>query len=369
MAYCIRYLLNFLLLSAAVCAVPLSDKTKKSLSQKLQGTLEERKIRLQHLAQLYFGNASSAEQNSTRQLPTIQMPIIGDSDERPSVVKINRRTGVAEYLFEGDISLTDAQLTRIEDGIIGGKSSRARRQVHDLNPLWSENHVFYYFDASVEEHRKTSVRNTLQYLRDHTCIDFTESDVAVNRIRVIVGDGCYSYIGMIGGPEQLHNFAKLPAYESTNYNPYEYGSGMHYPATAFIAIGATEYPITPYDFNYKFTMGSLAFSFYDVKSFTFGNATVSGARPDFMKCNHWIEAPADKQIQWRVTYIEAPSCWYGCLFNAIEPKVGVDPRATSPRMCCADSQVKVHNSTQNPLPVVSYNSYLMSVYTFHYRFI
>ncbi|VDM68741.1 unnamed protein product [Strongylus vulgaris] len=88
-----------------------------------------------------------------------------------------------------------------------------------------------------------------------------------------------------------------------------------------------------------------------------------------MKCNHWIEAPADKQIQWRVTYIENPQCILGCAFNAIEPKVGDDPRATNRRLCCTEMQVKVYNSTQNPLPVISYNSYLTSVYTFHYRFI
>ncbi|VDM69529.1 unnamed protein product [Strongylus vulgaris] len=82
-----------------------------------------------------------------------------------------------------------------------------------------------------------------------------------------------SWIGYIGihiarnlQPEQLYNFAKLPACESTNYNPYEYGSSMHYPADAFMASGASELPMIPYDFNYIVTMGSLSVSFYDVKT-------------------------------------------------------------------------------------------------------
>ncbi|VDM73988.1 unnamed protein product, partial [Strongylus vulgaris] len=131
----------------------------------LTGTLEERKLRLQHFAELYFEEATSAEQNNTQQ----------------------------------SIALQCAQLARIEAGLGINKSTRAKRQIHNLNTLWSENHVYYYFATGVEEHRKTSIRNTLQYIRDHTCIDFTESDTAVNRIRVFRGSGCYSYIGMVGG--------------------------------------------------------------------------------------------------------------------------------------------------------------------------
>ncbi|VDM77956.1 unnamed protein product [Strongylus vulgaris] len=73
-----------------------------------------------------------------------------------------------------------------------------------------------------------------------------------------------------------------------------------------------------------------ATALWQVKRFSFGNST-NVIRPNFMKCNHWIEAPADKQIQWRVTYIENPECRFGCPLNAIEPKVGDDPRATNHR--------------------------------------
>ncbi|EPB77825.1 astacin [Ancylostoma ceylanicum] len=50
---------------------------------------------------------------------------------------------------------------------------------------------------------KTIVQKALNYIRARTCIDFTESATAENRIRVYSGDGCWSSIGMVGGPQDL----------------------------------------------------------------------------------------------------------------------------------------------------------------------
>ncbi|KIH55297.1 astacin [Ancylostoma duodenale] len=125
--------------------------------------------------------------------------------------------------------------------------------------------------------RKTLVQKAQNYIRARTCIDFIESDTAENRIRVFDGNGCYSAVGMRGGSQDLSlgkacntvgvtthefihslgtwhmqmrddrddylrvdltnvspdmegNFYKVALGESINYNPYEYGSVMHYGA-------------------------------------------------------------------------------------------------------------------------------------------
>ncbi|KIH53520.1 astacin [Ancylostoma duodenale] len=119
----------------------------------------------------------------------------------------------------------------------------------------------------------------LNYIRARTCLQFVQSSVATNRIRVVSGSGCYSSVGMVGGeqilslgdgceligivahefmhaidvwhmqmrddrdnyvgidlssvPANYHgNFVKLNPDAVINYNPYEYGSTMHYDATA-----------------------------------------------------------------------------------------------------------------------------------------
>ncbi|KIH47742.1 astacin, partial [Ancylostoma duodenale] len=51
--------------------------------------------------------------------------------------------------------------------------------------------------------KKSIARRALNYIRARTCIDFTESATAPNRIRVFNGAGCWSAVGMSGGPQDL----------------------------------------------------------------------------------------------------------------------------------------------------------------------
>ncbi|ETN75979.1 astacin [Necator americanus] len=51
--------------------------------------------------------------------------------------------------------------------------------------------------------KRSIVNKALNYLRSRTCIKFVESQVAPNRIRVFNGAGCWSYVGMMGGVQDL----------------------------------------------------------------------------------------------------------------------------------------------------------------------
>ncbi|RCN47431.1 astacin [Ancylostoma caninum] len=391
---------------------------------------------------------------------------------------INQQEGVSEYLFQSDINLTEEQLKQLERSAATNESPRVKRQVSANALRWPNNEVFYFFDPSIDARKKTIAQKAFNYIRARTCIDFTESATAENRIRVFNGDGCWSAIGMRGGPQDLSlgkgcdvvgitahefthslgtwhmqmrddrddyirvdltdvppayhgNFAKLAPGESINYNPYEYGSVMHYGA-ATLSSGANS--LIPLDGQYLRTIGSRVVSFYDIKTindhygcgancgagsavctnggepnprncatcncpagyagalcdqrpagcgqvlaattrwqvkqFTFGNAVITTIRDDFVMCNHWITAPADKQIQVRVTYIKNPQqCNNGCKTNFIEPKTKPDQRAVNPRICCTDMLNRVFTSTLNPTPIISYNRFQTSTFTFHYRYI
>nr|CDJ85411.1 Peptidase M12A domain containing protein [Haemonchus contortus] len=158
-----------------------------------------------------------------------------------SILEKNRFEGVSDYLYEGDINLTEEQLAALESKLNNG-TTRQKRQASKVAALWANKKVFYYFDATLGDPMKALVKKTLAYLAARTCLTFVENATATNRIRVFPGSGCYSNIGMIGGEQDLsladgcdtaenqHNYNKLTAEESVNYTPYEYGSVMHYDA-------------------------------------------------------------------------------------------------------------------------------------------
>ncbi|VDO05718.1 unnamed protein product [Haemonchus placei] len=185
------------------------------------------------------------------------------------------------------------------------------------------------------------VRKTLAYLTARTCLTFVENATATNRVRVFRGDGCYSYVGMIGGVQDLsladgcntmgivahefmhalgifhmqsrhdrdsfitldlinvpeaskHNYNKLTAAESVNYTPYEYGSVMHYDAQSFATTGNS---MKPKNAKYLRTMGSQMISFHDISMINFhykslcatkGAACVNGGKRNPKNCNACI---------------------------------------------------------------------------------
>ncbi|KHJ98465.1 astacin [Oesophagostomum dentatum] len=517
-----KFLIYMVLLSELFFgAVGLSAKARKSLMQTLRGgTVEERQARLQRLGALYFGNKTLLVEASRLHLASSAQNVASESTSTdgitdPSIEEINQREGVAEYLFQGDISLTDDQLEWIERSIRSDKSQRQKRQVDSGARLWPGNRVFYFFDISMgsvvslkfsqspppfnkillDSRKRSIVKEALNYIRSRTCLEFTESTTATNRIRVFSGAGCFATIGMAGGVQELslgsgcemigiaahefahalgiwhmqmrndrdnfvkvdlssvplsmlHNYIKLPSSRIINYTPYEYGSYMHYDARSFATSGNS---LIPVDSSYLRTIGSRVISFYDIKTindhykcrsrcgsgsavcfnsgepnprncavcncpsgyggalcnqrpsgcgetlkatdrwqekrFTFGDASVRAVRDAFAECNHWIEAgydkgltpqyflrvilqaPAGKRVQLRVTTLQNSQCHNGCTLNAIEPKTRVDKTVTNPRICCNESLNQTLTSSLNPTPVISYNRFSTSTFTFQYRYI
>ncbi|KAK5980853.1 hypothetical protein GCK32_004828, partial [Trichostrongylus colubriformis] len=396
----------------------------------------------------------------------------------PSLEEINENEGVAEYLFDGDINLTEQQLEMIEASlgeINNNNVTRHKRQLDIINPRWANNRLYYAFDAAITARYRTIVKQALDYISARTCITFTQDATAPNRVQVISGAGCYSSIGMLGGVQELSlgkgcdqvgivahefihalgswhmhmrsdrdeyiivdltnvpenrqgNFAKVSGDRTNNYTPYEYGSVMHYAANLFSTKG---YSLKPRIGRYLQTEGTRVISFLDIKmindhygchaqcgdrlcynaggprpkncvvcncpegyggakcnerpagcgeilvataawktkTFTFGNANVKTQRDNYMKCNHWIRAPGGRQVQVRVTAVKNVQCGVGCRVNSIEIKSLPNKAMTNPRICCPALLNQVITSYLNPTPIISYNRYLTSTYTFQYRYV
>ncbi|EPB80221.1 astacin [Ancylostoma ceylanicum] len=438
------YLLLVLVTSAAAA---LSPKAKDALLQALRGvTLEKRQARLQNLGALYFGKGPQ-KGNFSSNAKKIPVDLVPNNVNDSSIGEINQREGVADYLFQGDINLSEEQLDRIEKSLMANGASRAKRQVGKAAALWTNNIVYYYFDASLSTRKRNMVQVALNYIQARTCLQFVQSSVATNRIRVFSGSGCYSSVGMLGGEQQLSlgdgcTLIGIVAHEFMHALGV-WHMQMRDDRDNFVTIdlstvpvrfsSTASYTILPWDAPYTQTIGSRTITFYDIKTindhykchdqcgagsavclnggepnprncsicncpagyggatcelrpagcgqaltatalwqvkqFTFGNAAVTTPRDTYMECNYRVQAPAGKQVQTRITYLKTVPCSHGCHINSIEPKVRTDMRATNPRVCCSDMLNGVFTSNLNPTPIIAYNRYLTSTFTFHYRYI
>uniref|UniRef100_A0A7I4YGY8 Zinc metalloproteinase n=1 Tax=Haemonchus contortus TaxID=6289 RepID=A0A7I4YGY8_HAECO len=465
----------------------LSAEANESLSEALPGVdLEKRRERLKNLGRLYskkynvttvrqtltpeggYGNATE----ETSELETEEISTDASSSPEPSLEVINEKEGIAEYLFDGDINLTEKQLDMIEATLNGNNNgSRRKRQMDVVSPRWANNRLYYEFGARYRQ----IVKQALDYISARTCLTFTQSSTAANRVKVVSGNGCWSSVGMVGGVQQLSlgkgcdqigtaahefihalgswhmhsrtdrddyiivdltnvpesrwgDFAKINGDYTNNYTPYEYGSVMHYAANLFTTKG---YSLKPRLGRYLQTEGTRVISYFDIKmlndhygcharcatngcfnageprpkncavcncpegyggakcnerpagcgeilvataawktkTFTFGNAAVKTQRDNYMRCNHWIRGPSNRQIQVRVTSMKNVQCGVGCRVNSIELKTLPNKRMTNPRICCPVMLNQVVTSYLNPTPVISYNRYLTSTFSFQYRYV
>ncbi|ETN83245.1 astacin [Necator americanus] len=148
-----------------------------------------------------------------------------------SIDEINKKVGMSDLLYDGDMVLTKEQAEEMVSDIDGSGSNRAKRQAYrnKLYPktLWTDG-VIYYFHPSASLYislRLTSDRNSSKrsnryrlansmrsvFLKaakewsSQTCIDFHEDVVGMgpNRIKVFKEKGCWSMVGRLPRPQEL----------------------------------------------------------------------------------------------------------------------------------------------------------------------
>ncbi|KAK6046166.1 astacin, partial [Cooperia oncophora] len=119
----------------------------------------------------------------------------------PTIEELNRAEGIDEYLFGGDMVLTEEQLVAFEKQ--AEHPTRTKRQMTSPSRRWTNNRVYYYFDTNITAAHRAFVRKELNYLQTRTCLFFIENATAAARLKVIYGSGCWSYVGRLGGEQEL----------------------------------------------------------------------------------------------------------------------------------------------------------------------
>ncbi|XGW10932.1 hypothetical protein V3C99_012437 [Haemonchus contortus] len=232
-----------------------------------------------------------------------------------SVTEINAFNKVENDFYQADIALTSTQADEIITGIEqqAGDVSRPKRQAfkdsHYPSTLWFEG-VNYFFDpAASKKVRSVFVKATKLWEKD-TCINFKEDSSAKDKIMVFPNTGCWSYVGRIGGqqnlslgngcesvgtaahelghalgffhtmsrydrdkfitvntenikPDWVEQFNKETKETNENYGmTYDYGSIMHYGGTS--ATANQKPTMVPFDIFYQQTLGSPFISFIEL---------------------------------------------------------------------------------------------------------
>lgn len=101
--------------------------------------------------------------------------------------------------FEGDIILSAAQ----QEALFGDAS--ARTGLINTRYRWTNNIVPYTLETMTDA-QKNAIRASLDVMEEKLeCIQFVERTNEADYVRVTTTDsGCYSYIGRIGGAQQLN---------------------------------------------------------------------------------------------------------------------------------------------------------------------
>ncbi|KAK5975428.1 Metalloendopeptidase, partial [Trichostrongylus colubriformis] len=186
-----------------------------------------------------------------------------DNSTEPSLEEINESEGVAEYLFDGDINLTEQQFEMIEASlgeISNNNVTRHKRQLDIINPRWANNRLYYAFDAAISVQELSLGKGCEQVgIVAHEFIHALGSwhmHMRSDRDEYIIVD-------LTNVPEnQRGNFAMVSGDRTNNYTPYEYGSIMHYAANLFSTKG---YSLKPRIGRYLQTEGTRVISFLDIK--------------------------------------------------------------------------------------------------------
>jgi hypothetical protein len=148
---------------------------------------------------------------------------------------------------------------------------------------WPNNTVYYKLDPSLSERAKNMIQEGFQMISTKTAVCFDKQTDQADYVHIYPGDGCFSAVGMVGGPqklsvgvgcsagnvahEMLHalgwwheqmrsdrdnyvtinevniknefkdQFTKMRPGESDSVGRYDYTSIMHYNSTAFTSNG------------------------------------------------------------------------------------------------------------------------------------
>ncbi|KAK6017704.1 astacin, partial [Ostertagia ostertagi] len=144
--------------------------------------------------------------NSYEKWRPIKTDKVGQNGD--SITEVNENSHVDKVLYQGDVVLTEEQAEEIvediEDEVAGANRTKRQAFKDHRYPkmLWSQGVNYHFSSMADEKMRRAFVKGAKLWEKD-TCINFTKNPFAQDRILVFPEDGCWSYVGKLGGEQKL----------------------------------------------------------------------------------------------------------------------------------------------------------------------
>ena len=107
-----------------------------------------------------------------------------------------------EYIYEGDIKLSPEMLSKKEPKLVYEPGEKApEKSVGRTSGMWPNNTVYYAIDGNLAD--KARVTDAITHWESNTSLKFVLRSSQSNYIYFTTGSGCSSYIGMIGGRQNI----------------------------------------------------------------------------------------------------------------------------------------------------------------------
>lgn len=108
-----------------------------------------------------------------------------------------------DFVFQGDILLPPDMLSTTETVMVyePGKQVINEKSVGRTQALWPNNTVYYAIDGNLAN--QTRVTDAIKHWEQNTNLTFIKRSSQSNYIYFTTGSGCASYIGMIGGKQDI----------------------------------------------------------------------------------------------------------------------------------------------------------------------
>jgi hypothetical protein len=101
-----------------------------------------------------------------------------------------------------------------------GETPSQNKSVGRTSGMWTDNTVYYAIESGLEN--KSRVYDAIKHWEDNTNIEFVERTTQSNYVYFVTGSGCSSYVGMIGGKQEI----MLSKYCSTGNTIHEIGHAV-----------------------------------------------------------------------------------------------------------------------------------------------
>ncbi|WP_037320923.1 M12 family metallopeptidase [Salegentibacter sp. Hel_I_6] len=105
------------------------------------------------------------------------------------------------YVYQGDILIPVNQTSKSPQDLILDKDETPQKSTGRTKGMWPDNTVYYAIDSKLSN--KGRVHDAIEHWESNTSLKFVQRSGQSNYIYFTSGSGCSSYVGMIGGRQNI----------------------------------------------------------------------------------------------------------------------------------------------------------------------